>query len=116
MFQQFKVWRAWYRIVGGVCILIVGVLLYFLPKDAGITWYMPLPAFAAGAFLIWLGVVALREVKEYKGPSPRVEAVGAALERWIAANQFALSIGLLVAAGLFAIIPIVQAVINFQNP
>src|SRR5262249_40869788 len=49
-------------------------------------------------------------------PHPAAQPSGRALERWIAANQSRVSLGLLVAAVLFAIIPIVQIIIHFQSP
>src|SRR5262249_31336016 len=52
--------------------------------------------------------------KEKVQPTP--ESPGLVLERWVASNRRGLSLGLLVAAALFAVIPIAQAIVHFQSP
>jgi hypothetical protein len=47
-------------IAGGLAAIVLGCLLYAAPKDIGLKWYQPLPAFAVGLILIAMGVYTLR--------------------------------------------------------
>jgi hypothetical protein len=47
-------------ILSGGLLIVIGVGMYFAPKEAELSWYHPLPTFPLGLVLIFLGVRAIK--------------------------------------------------------
>src|SRR5262245_27718462 len=56
-------------IIAGVLVTGMGIALAAAPDKTGLDWYVPLPAFPAGALLVWVGVYFLRSPKGVQGPA-----------------------------------------------